>query len=145
MALTPGAGPKTIIALRKLGYRVGIVTDSYTVAAEVIRRRVFADFCIGKRIDFRDGRTTGEVTPSPLMFPSGRVSHSSAMQTKRDAEPDGSDGTRRRPSPRGRRRRERHLHASGRRSFHCLRAENAPRSVTPPRSSCTVRCMTHYP
>jgi len=62
--LVPGA-PETVLALRKSGYRVGIVTDSFHIAAEIVRRRVFADFCIAHLLHFRHGRATGELTLAP--------------------------------------------------------------------------------
>lgn len=75
MPLTPGA-VETVVALRKAGYRVGIVTDSYRAAAEVVRRRVFADFCVAHSMRFRNGRATGEVTLSPVMaHPEGCPRH----------------------------------------------------------------------
>lgn len=64
--LTPGA-VETVVGLRKRGYRVGIVTDSYQVAAEIARRRVFADFAISNVIEFRKERATGAVTLAPTM------------------------------------------------------------------------------
>ena len=66
MPLVPGAR-RLVIALKRNGYRVGIVTDSFRVAAETIRRRVFADFSIAHVLRFRDGATTGEVFVSPAM------------------------------------------------------------------------------
>lgn len=59
----------TVIALRKLGYQVGIVSDSFWVATEIIRRRVFADFSIAHLMKFRRGIATGSVTLSPAMIP----------------------------------------------------------------------------
>jgi phosphoserine phosphatase len=58
---------EAVIGLRKAGYRVGIVTDSYQIAAETVRRRVFADFSVAHLMRFRQGRATGEVTLSPAM------------------------------------------------------------------------------
>ncbi len=59
---------ETVIALRKTGFQVGIVTDSYSVASEIVRRRVFADFTIGHHMKFHDGMATGKLTFSPAMF-----------------------------------------------------------------------------
>lgn len=67
MPLSRGA-VETVVGLRKLGYCVGIVTDSYRVAAEVVRRRVFADFSVANLMRFREGVATGECTPSPLFL-----------------------------------------------------------------------------
>ncbi|MEX0670008.1 MAG: glycosyltransferase [Pirellulales bacterium] len=65
--LMPGA-VDTVRALRKLGYQVGIVSDSFRVATEIIRRRVFADFSIAHLMKFRRGIATGSVTLSPAML-----------------------------------------------------------------------------
>jgi HAD superfamily phosphoserine phosphatase-like hydrolase len=76
MRLTPGA-VETIVGLRKLGYRVGIVTDSFCVAAEVIRRRVFADFSVAHVMQFHEGEATGDITLSPdMVHPRGCPRHS---------------------------------------------------------------------
>ena len=56
-----------IVGLRKLGYRVGIITDSYHVAAETVRRRVFADFVLSNVIEFHRGKATGKITMAPTM------------------------------------------------------------------------------
>jgi phosphoserine phosphatase len=58
---------EAIVGLRKLGYRVGVVTDSYHVAAEIVRRRVFADFALGNVLEFRHESATGAVTLAPTM------------------------------------------------------------------------------
>lgn len=66
MVLSPGA-VETVVQLRQLGWRVGMITDSFFVAADVVRRRVFADFCLAHLLHFRDGRSTGEVALNPEM------------------------------------------------------------------------------
>lgn len=68
--LTTGA-TEAVISLRREGYRVGIVTDSFDIAAEIVRRRVFADFRIAHIMSFQRGVATGEVTPSPAMVAKG--------------------------------------------------------------------------
>jgi glucosyl-3-phosphoglycerate synthase len=75
MPLMPGAND-TVVALRKLGYRVGIVTDSYHVPAEIVRRRVFADFSIAHLMRFARGRATGQLTLTPAFsHPNGCTEH----------------------------------------------------------------------
>jgi HAD superfamily phosphoserine phosphatase-like hydrolase len=59
---------ETIVALRRAGYRVGIVTDSYNVAAETIRRRVFADFAFSHFMRFKNGKASGKVNLCPAMI-----------------------------------------------------------------------------
>jgi phosphoserine phosphatase len=65
-----------VVGLRRAGYRVGIVTDSYRVAAEIIRRRVFADFSVAHLMRFQKGRASGELMLSPAMtHPEGCREH----------------------------------------------------------------------
>jgi phosphoserine phosphatase len=64
--LAPGA-IETVVGLRKLGYRVGVITDSFFVASEVARRRIFADFSVAHVLRFRNDKATGEVTLAPAM------------------------------------------------------------------------------
>jgi phosphoserine phosphatase len=59
---------ETVGALRRAGYRVGIVTDSYNCVAEIVRRRVFADFCFSHFMQFKNGRASGRVTLCPAMI-----------------------------------------------------------------------------
>jgi glucosyl-3-phosphoglycerate synthase len=66
LPLMPGA-VETVVGLRKAGYRVGIVTDSYHTAAETVRRRVFADFAVAHLMKFRRDKATGRVTFAPAM------------------------------------------------------------------------------
>ncbi len=47
--------------LKRLGYQVGIVSDSYFIAADIVRRRVFADFAIGNFMQFEGGVSQGKV------------------------------------------------------------------------------------
>jgi glucosyl-3-phosphoglycerate synthase len=66
LPLNPGA-VETVVGLRKLGYRVGVVSDSYHIAAETVRRRVFADFALANVLEFRGESATGRVTLAPAM------------------------------------------------------------------------------
>jgi HAD superfamily phosphoserine phosphatase-like hydrolase len=73
--LMPGAA-ELVIGLRKLGYRVGVVSDSFFAATDTVRRRLFADFSIAHLKRFRRGVATGEVTLSPAMqHPTGCKQH----------------------------------------------------------------------
>lgn len=73
--LTPSA-VETVVQLRKLGFTVGIVSDSYRIATEIVRRRVFADFSVGNLMHFEKGVATGEVKVSPLLeHPHGCAIH----------------------------------------------------------------------
>jgi phosphoserine phosphatase len=59
-----------VVNLRKDGYRVGIVSEGLDLIAEIIRRRVFADFSVGHHLYFHGGRATGAITeaPQPLLI-----------------------------------------------------------------------------
>lgn len=64
-----------VVELKKRGYTVGIVTDSYFVASEIIRKRVFADFSVAHLLDFKKGVFSGEVNISPLFIGDGCTKH----------------------------------------------------------------------
>ncbi len=64
--LTQGA-VELVVGLRKRGYSVGIVSDSFYIAAEVCRKRVFADFCSAHVLHFEQGIATGDVTLAQAM------------------------------------------------------------------------------
>jgi glucosyl-3-phosphoglycerate synthase len=75
MPLMPGA-VETVVALRKAGYSVGIITDSYHVVSEIVRRRVFADFSFANVTRFKNGKSTGKVMICPAMIhPDGCENH----------------------------------------------------------------------
>ncbi|HEY8462242.1 MAG TPA: glycosyltransferase [Blastocatellia bacterium] len=74
--LAPGA-VETVTGLRKLGYRVGVVADSFFVVSEIARRRVFADFSVAHVMRFRNDKATGEATIAQAMtrHPQGCQEH----------------------------------------------------------------------
>jgi glucosyl-3-phosphoglycerate synthase len=75
MPLTDGA-IDAVVGLRKQGYRVGIVTDSFHVVAEMVRRRVFADFSFSSLMRFKRDKASGKITVCPAMFhPDGCKEH----------------------------------------------------------------------
>lgn len=58
-------------ALKKKGYAVGVITDSYDVVAEKIRQKLGLDFSIANRLEIRDGIVTGEVQIPSLFLQFG--------------------------------------------------------------------------
>jgi glucosyl-3-phosphoglycerate synthase len=75
MPLVTGA-VEAVVGLRKQGYRVGIVTDSFQIVAETVRRRVFADFTFANLMRFTRGKASGNITPCPAMIhPEGCPDH----------------------------------------------------------------------
>lgn len=65
MPLRSGAA-QTLIELKKRGYTVGVVSDSYFIAAEVVRRRVFAHFGLGHIMQFEQRQATGQLRINPF-------------------------------------------------------------------------------
>ena len=52
---------KALTILKQGGCRVGIISDSYTVAAEVLATRLEMDFVCANRLEFKNGIATGRV------------------------------------------------------------------------------------
>lgn len=66
MPLRPNA-QEAIVELKKKGFQVGIITDSYFIVAEIIRKRIFADFSIAHLLHFKKNYSSGDITLSPFM------------------------------------------------------------------------------
>jgi glycosyltransferase involved in cell wall biosynthesis len=64
MALAPGV-VLWVNRMRREGFMVGVVSHGVFIAAEILRRRVFADFALAHTIGFDDGVCTGELRPNP--------------------------------------------------------------------------------
>jgi glucosyl-3-phosphoglycerate synthase len=80
MPLSPGAA-EAVVALRKAGYRVGLLGECLHLAAEVVRRRVFADFSIAPVMRFRHGKATGKLSPpATLRHPQGCRTHEQCLR-----------------------------------------------------------------
>ena len=68
MPLRPGV-VECINRLRRAGFMVGVVSDSWFVAAEVVRRRVFADFALAHTLQFDGDVCTGEMSVNAAFRP----------------------------------------------------------------------------
>ena len=55
--------------LRRAGFMVGLVSDSYFVAAEVVRRRIFADFALAHTIQFDSEVCSGHMRLNSAFLP----------------------------------------------------------------------------
>ena len=55
--------------MRRAGFMVGVVGDSYFVAADIVRRRVFADFALAHLLQFDAEVCTGELRTNPAFLP----------------------------------------------------------------------------
>lgn len=54
---------------RRAGFMVGVVSDSYFVAADVIRRRIFADFALAHTLTFEGDVCNGQLQINPAFLP----------------------------------------------------------------------------
>jgi phosphoserine phosphatase len=52
---------RTIAALKNRGYKIGIISDSYTVAAGFVADRLNLDFVMANMLEIIDGKITGKV------------------------------------------------------------------------------------
>lgn len=55
--------------MRRAGFMVGVLSDSYFVAAEIMRRRVFADFALAHTLQFDGDVCNGQVRLNPAFLP----------------------------------------------------------------------------
>ena len=60
MTIRPGV-IAWVNAMRRAGFMVGLVSDSYFVAAEILRRRIFADFALANTVQFDSDVCSGEL------------------------------------------------------------------------------------
>lgn len=54
---------------RRNGFMVGVVSESYFIAAEILRRRIFADFAMAHVIQFEGDVCNGQVRINPAFLP----------------------------------------------------------------------------
>jgi glucosyl-3-phosphoglycerate synthase len=55
--------------MRRAGFMVGVVSDSWFVAAEIVRRRIFADFALAHTLQFDAEVCNGQVYLNPAFRP----------------------------------------------------------------------------
>jgi glucosyl-3-phosphoglycerate synthase len=55
--------------VRRRGFMVGVVSDSYYVAADILRRRIFADFALAHILNFDNEVCTGQLKINPAFLP----------------------------------------------------------------------------
>lgn len=68
MAIRPGV-VDFVNQMKRDGFMVGIVSDSYFIAAEIMRKRIFADFAIAHTLHFHNDICTGELKINPDFLP----------------------------------------------------------------------------
>jgi glucosyl-3-phosphoglycerate synthase len=52
---------EVVVALKEKGYIVGIISNSYTLITNYVRRNIGADFAYANQMEFFEGKATGEV------------------------------------------------------------------------------------
>lgn len=67
MEIRPGA-IEFVNKMRRLGFMVGVLCDSYFVAADIIRRRIFADFAMAHTIQFDGEVCNGQLNTNPAFI-----------------------------------------------------------------------------
>lgn len=63
--------------MRRQGFMVGVVSDSYFVAADILRKRIFADFAVAHTLPFESDICNGKVRINPAF-----LSEAAAGETK---------------------------------------------------------------
>jgi len=64
MAIRPGV-IEFVRHMKRQGFMVGVVSDSYFIAANILRRRIFADFAVAHTLLFFHEVSTGQVRINP--------------------------------------------------------------------------------
>jgi phosphoserine phosphatase len=60
---------ETVNTLRRAGFMVGVVSDSWFVGAEIVRRRIFADFALAHTLQFDGDVCNGQLNLNPAFMP----------------------------------------------------------------------------
>jgi glucosyl-3-phosphoglycerate synthase len=68
--LSPGV-PMTVEELKRKGYVLAIISDSYTLVAERLKERLGFDFVVANKLMIKGGKATGEIE-MPLNWASNR-------------------------------------------------------------------------
>ena len=68
LPLRPGV-VEWVNRMRRAGFMVGVVSDSYFIGAEIVRRRLFADFALAHTLQFEGEVCNGELRLNPAFLP----------------------------------------------------------------------------
>ena len=78
MPIRPGV-IECVKAFKRAGFMVGVVSDSYFVAAEILRKRIFADFALAHTVQFQSDVCTGELSINSAFMPDPDASPDAAQ------------------------------------------------------------------
>jgi phosphoserine phosphatase len=79
MPIRPGV-IECVKAFKRAGFMVGVVSDSYFVAAEVLRKRIFADFALSHTVQFQGDVCTGELSINSAFLPDPNTPETAAAR-----------------------------------------------------------------
>jgi phosphoserine phosphatase len=68
MPIKPGV-VEFVNQMKRNGFMVGLISDSYFIAAEIMRKRIFADFAIAHTLRFRNDICSGDLNFNKDFFP----------------------------------------------------------------------------
>jgi phosphoserine phosphatase len=71
LEIAPGA-PEALRVLKRLGYRLGVVSGGFSIIVEAIRERLGLDFAVGNRVEIEAGRLTGRLI-EPILDGEGKA------------------------------------------------------------------------
>jgi len=82
LEIAPGA-PQALRVLRRLGYRLGVLSGGFSIIVEAVRERLGLDFAVGNQVEIENGRLTGRLI-EPILDAEGK-----ATALRRIAEKEG--------------------------------------------------------
>lgn len=68
MPIKPGV-VEFVNQMKRNGFMVGLISDSYFIAAEIMRKRIFADFAIAHTLKFRNDICSGDLNLNKDFYP----------------------------------------------------------------------------
>jgi phosphoserine phosphatase len=71
MTLTPGA-EETVRVLKRLGYRLGVVSGGFTFFVDHLQERLGIDYAFANTLEIREGRLTGNLV-GPILDGPGKA------------------------------------------------------------------------
>jgi len=80
LEIAPGA-PQALRVLRRLGYRLGVVSGGFSIIVETVRERLGLDFAIGNQVEIEGGRLTGRLI-EPILDGEGKAAALRAVAEK---------------------------------------------------------------
>jgi phosphoserine phosphatase len=71
LEIAPGA-PQALRVLKRLGYRLGVVSGGFSIIVLAVRERLGLDFAVANQVEIKDGRLTGRLI-EPILDAEGKA------------------------------------------------------------------------